>query len=464
MMTHSNPFPGIRPFEEDESELFFGRETEIDELLRRLGARSPLLALTGASGCGKSSLVRAGLLPALNAGLLAGSGSQWRIAILRPGQRPCANLAFALSSNLGQFAAEHVEQTLRRSSLGLIDAVRQAQLQPKESLLIGVDQFEEILHYGDRDEAVAFVKLLFEATRQREVPIYVLLTFRSDFLGDFADFRHLPEAFNEGLYLMPRMKRDQLRLAIEGPAGIIGASFSNRLMQRLLNNVSDNHDYLVLMQHALKRTWDAWLDWREGNSPIDLMHYERVGGIAALNLHAEETFAELPDDESRRIAITVFQRLTGEEADGRSFRRPAILSEFCAVTTQHQEVVRAVVDHFYRAGFLLENNGVIDLPHDSLIRQWFRLHGWMKDEARSAALYRDVANAAHRHTQGAASLWREPELGIALRWLQLEKPNRAWAERYDSRFEEAMHFLAMSEEASNEERGFWRRFWKRRSE
>ena len=177
-----HPFPGLRPFEVDEEDLFFGREGQSEEILRRL-RQHHLLAVVGASGSGKSSLIRAGLLPYLYGGFLSDSGSHWRVAIFRPGSDPIANLAAALNSAavLGQSADEPAAQdkmllevSLRRSGLGLIEAVRLARLPEHHHVLIVVDQFEELFRFagvagkpGREDDAAAFVKLLLEASAQR---------------------------------------------------------------------------------------------------------------------------------------------------------------------------------------------------------------------------------------------------------------------------------------------------------
>jgi hypothetical protein len=195
-----NPFPGLRPFEPHESFLYFGRDDQIDELLARL-EQTRFLAVVGTSGGGKSSLIRAGLLPALQRGYMTGAGSRWRVALFRPGDDPIGGLAKAL---------DQPRETLDRSSLGLVEATRDLRLDGRENLLVVVDQFEELFRFhklavarDGGDEAAAFVKLLLRASEQSEVPSYVVLTMRSDYLGDCAQFRGLPEALNSGQYLVP---------------------------------------------------------------------------------------------------------------------------------------------------------------------------------------------------------------------------------------------------------------------
>jgi hypothetical protein len=467
----TNPFPGLRPFESNEDHLFFGRDGQSDELLRRL-RRSRFLAVLGTSGSGKSSLVRAGLLPSLYGGLMMQAGSGWRVALFRPSQDPIANLARALNApNVFGSGVEHVdvqrtitEATLRRSALGLVETTRQARMPSNENLLVVVDQFEEIFRFrrtsrkeGPEDEAAAFIKLLLEAKRQTEVPIYIVMTMRSDFLGDCSQFRDLPEAINDGQYLIPRMTRDQRREAISGPVAVGGAEISGRLVNRLLNDVGDDPDHLPILQHALMRTWDFWIKHRSDGEPIDLRHYDAVGTMSdALSRHADEAYNELPDERSRAVAEKLFKGLTEKGPDNREIRRPSRVKEICAITEASTAEVIAVIEPFRLPGrsFLMPPANVtlgaeslIDISHESLIRGWERLREWVDEEARSAQIYRRLAETAALHAEGKAGLWHDPDLALALKWREDNKPNAVWAQHYHPDFDAAMAFLDGSVEA-----------------
>ena len=460
-----NPFPGLRPFEIDESNLFFGRDGQSDELLERL-RRARFLAVVGTSGSGKSSLIRAGLLPALYGGLMGDAGSSWRIAIHRPGGDPIGNLAEALTHK-DVFGAENnseiqktlTETTLRRSSIGLIDVARQARMQPHENLLVVVDQFEELFRFKQAqssDDATAFVKLLLEAGAQSELPIYIVLTMRSDFLGDCSQFAGLPEAINKGQYLIPRMSRDERRSAIVGPVAVGAAEITTPLVNRLLNDVGDNPDQLPILQHALMRTWDFWVAHRRNGEPIALEDYESIGGMAqALSLHADEAWAELKTERSRQVAEKLFKELTEKGADNRETRRPTQLSEICGAAEATREEVSEVIEVFRREGrsFLmppvgvhLTDDTVVDISHESLIRNWDRLQKWVDEEAQSARIYHRLAESAALHRDGKEGLLIDPALQIALDWRDQNKPNNAWANRHHSEFATAIQFLDASRE------------------
>jgi hypothetical protein len=473
----SNPFPGLRPFESNEGYLFFGREGQSEELLNRL-LLVRLLAVVGTSGSGKSSLVRAGLVPYLR----ALPGSHWRVATLRPSGDPIGSLVNELDQPDVIGKAEQdtdnaardrslLEARLRRSSLGLIEVVRLARLPEGQNLLIVVDQFEELFRLIDspdhRGDSAAFVGLILEAARQTEQPIYVVLTMRSDFIGDCAQFPGLPETVAAGLYLIPRMTRDQRRAAIEEPIRIAGGAISRPLTNRVLNDAGDDPDQLPIMQHALRRTWE---DWQKSgpppDKPMDLDNYRAVGGMAnALSNHANEAFGELEDDD-KDIARRMFQCLTEKETDNRKVRRATDVATLAKVVGVTVERIKAVIETFRKDGrsFLmpataLNDDSRIDISHESLIRRWDRLAQWVEEEADSATIYRRLQQTAVLHEQRRAGLWGDPDLAESLTWKEQTKPTGAWAERYGGRFQIATDFLEESRKARDAALLRQRRFW-----
>jgi len=402
----TNPFPGLRPFSEDEEHLFFGRENQVDAMVDKL-AETHFLAVIGTSGSGKSSLVNCGLRPALRQGLMARAGTAWRMAQFRPGNDPIGAMARALARDgvlfhedaaAGLTLAEIIETTLRMSKLGLIDICEQAALDKGVNLLVVVDQFEELFRYrqlgaagrgGDQrisEEAAAFVNLLLEAGERAVGQIFIVLTMRSDFLGDCTQFPGLAEAINAGQYLVPRMTRDERRAAIEGPVRVGGAEIASVLLTRLVNDVGDNPDQLSILQHALNRTWARWQDEGGGNGPLDLAHYEAIGTMAhALDQHAEQAYAELGATRQQQICEKLFKALTDKATDPRGVRRPTTLGELCvlgdATAVEVAEVIAVFRDPSRSflmppAGEALEAETVIDISHESLMRVWQRLIKW----------------------------------------------------------------------------------------
>ena len=475
-----NPFPGLRPFRQDEEHLFFGRETQVDTLIDKLAA-TRFLAVVGTSGSGKSSLVNCGLVPALHRGLMAGAGGGWRVTMLRPGNRPIKALAEALVQALTPNAvppalgddiafspAELMEATLRLGRLGLVDAVEQAHLPEGQQLLVVVDQFEELFRYqtlattgaaavaGAGEDATAFVNLLLEAGAQRALPVYVVLTMRSDFLGDCAQFFGLPEAINRGQYLVPRLTRDERRLAIAGPLGVASVSIDPVLLTRLLNDVGDNPDQLSILQHALHRTWAHW-QHAGGQGALALVHYMAVGAMdKALNQHAEEAWDALAGPRLQAVCALLFKAITDKTSDARGTRRPTRLDRLVSITGASAAELAAVAEVFREptrsflmppAGVVLTDDTPIDIAHESLMRVWARLRDWGDEEALAAQAYRRLAEGAELQ----AALLRQPDLQRALDWRERQQPSAAWAERYHRGFAAAMDFIDHSQQAHDNE-------------
>ena len=469
-MITSFPYPGLRPFRREEIDIFFGREEQVDQLLGKL-EHSRFLAVVGSSGCGKSSLVRAGMIGALETGFMASAGVHWRVAEMRPGNRPLRNLAEALLTESALKherggdvdAAAFLHADLRRGPLGLVEVLSETPLPERTNLLVLVDQFEEIFRYrqeGSSDEADAFVALLLATAAQREVPVYVVITMRSDYLGDCALFYGLPEAINESQFLTPRLTREQQRDAILGPAAVFGGTVEPALVNRLLNDMGPDPDQLPLMQHVLMRMWPRTSDDTEAVN-LTLEHYTKVGGLAeALSRHADKAFKEL-DKEQQHIAEVLFRCLSERGADQRDTRRPVEMKAVAEVAEVSVEDVVKVVEVFRRPGrnFITPPVGTalypdtfLDISHESLIRQWDRLNRWVEQESASAETYRRLEQTACLWKTGQAALWITPDLENALKWREDEKPIPAWAERYGNHFEIAMEFLDASEQKSEEER------------
>ncbi len=403
------PYPGLRPFLRDESMVFFGRDGQIDDVLSRLKKRQ-FLAIVGSSGCGKSSLVRAGVLPALESGLMGELGSKWYVADMKPGDAPVTNLADALAK-CGVFgshwsdspeAAALLPAVLRQSDKSLVNLVRQAQLPPHTNLLILADQFEEIFRFQQKDpnEALAFVNLLLTSGHDKSLPIYIVLTMRTDFLGECTNFPGLPEILNDSQYLCPRLTRDQLAEAIQSPAEVFNSRVEPALVTRLINDAEGNSDQLPLVQHVLSRIWNQLnggsmaIGTRSASLVLRLEDYVQTGGLVrrsqnhgstigkgstgdrsnaagnslyesqtnALSQHLDEAYFSLADDSpasadhgpghkpSRKqlIAQMLFRSLAARGASGSYVRRPTKVKDVAEISGCSVADVISVVDVFRR--------------------------------------------------------------------------------------------------------------------
>ena len=356
-------------------------------------------------------------------------------------------------------------ETLGQNSLGLTELARRHLIGDPDNLLLIVDQFEEIFRFRRErhlidggEEAKAFVNLLLAATEQTEVPIYVVLTMRSDFLGDCAQFPALPEALNQNQFLVPRMTRAQRRQSIEAPLEFAGVPITQRLVQSILSDAGDNPENLPVMQHALMRTFE---EWRRDSSAeaLDIEHYERAGRIeGALHQHAEKLWTSL-STEQRVWAARLFRCLTTSES-GRHVRRPAPLERILRIAGASTEAMQAqlesVLDIFEApdCSFLTVDRteelgaaSVIDIAHESLIAHWKRLDDWVKEESESADWYKRLVRAAELHARGQAGLWSDPDLHWAWTRRNTDGWNPDWAEQYGSGYPQAIAFLEESKRA-----------------
>jgi formylglycine-generating enzyme required for sulfatase activity len=457
------PFVGLRPFLTEEGLIFFGRHEQAIALLERLH-RTRFLAVVGSSGSGKSSLVRAGLIPRLEAGFLVEDRDRWTVVTTKPGASPLQHLAKAIDEAFGREGRSRpgdlAADVRQRGVRALLEHFAASDPHGDGNVLILVDQFEEIFRFADANtrslahgDAADFVSLMLELTRQREVPVYVTLTMRSDFLGNCDIFDGLPEAINESQYLVPRLSRDQLREAVLAPVHLCGASMTPRLVDRILNDSAHAADELPVLQHALLRTWNHWRQ-TPAAGPIDLDSYEAadVGTVQfALDRHAEDALRGMSERELESTK-RMFQALTATDSANRRVRRPATIGELAEISEATASEVLAIVERFREDGrsFLVVSPGdtpadsVVDISHEALIRQWTRLAGWVEEEAESAKVYRRMAETAALYPH--AGLYRDPDLTLALEWKKRQRPTRAWGVRYHPGYEAALEFLNKSEE------------------
>src|SRR5262245_25249078 len=441
------PYPGLRPFEPHEAEIFFGRGEQIDQMLATLETHR-FLAVVGASGCGKSSLVRAGLLPALQQGFLEGGTTNWRFIIMRPAGAPFAQLAQAFHDAREEHPVSpedvaFTETALRRSPRGLVDAITESASSPDTHYLLLVDQFEEIFRFrypqaphrsteagqavsAARNEAMAFVHLLLATATQTAVPVYVVLTMRSDFMGDCDAVHGLPEAINAGQFLAPRLTRTQLRAAIVNPLQRFQGEAEPALVTAILNDVGTDPDQLPLMQHALMRTWLRAQEHavRAGHERVVMTRedYLAIGGLqSALSQHADEVYEELHTEDNQRVAEIMFRCLDDEGPQQQIVRRMTTVGNIAEVAGAALPDVIAVANAFLRPdrNFLkpprledLRADSTLDVSLEALLRHWGRVQTWLVREAASKHTFLRLAETARLWESGQANVLRSSELDL----------------------------------------------------
>jgi WD40 repeat protein len=496
------PFIGLRPFELEDHKFFFGREEELNVLAPQVTRRS-FVAIVGGSGSGKSSLIRAGLRPKLE--------HSWKWIQMRPANAPVRKLAQALvqliEGETGGFAAawaDRFERILTKSNSGIVDALTLISRQFKiTKVLLLVDQFEELFRFADlrfqdslnqltpaerRDEAKAFVRLLLTATQSSRIPIHVIVTVRSDFIGECARFHDLPEAVSRSQFLVPGMRRDQREVVIRKPIRLAGGHVDPELVQHALIETNEEPDQLPILQHVMMRCWDRALRGaKKANSRphLTIEDYKKLGGVKrALSVHANEIFKSLakrPNGETLELQVAtkrIFQALTETDQQGRTTRRPqkfGYLVEYVrpsdASRSAAREATRIVVDRFasHDCSFMrvnpnpnrndnfnvrtdptmaMDEESIIDIGHEALIRRWNKLQGpgkenWIREELDDADQYRALV----RYADADATI-PPRDLVRVESWWSKRQPNSFWARRYSKsgpdKFEEIRKLRAAS--------------------
>ena len=482
------PYPGLRPFqitvEADESLIFYGRDKHKDEIIGRLG-KSHLVMVIGPSGCGKSSLIKAGVIPALEAGFLARAGERWRTCQMRPGRRPLAELARALAGIAApdddakhDEATAELEELLRSGPSGLWLAVGRLRDsgalggagRGTERLLVLLDQFEEVFgpQIENKQDVDDFVRLLVRFFEKPHEDLYVVLTMRTGYIGDAANFVGLAELLNATMYLTPVLDNAELRDAVTLPATDYQGEVEPALVEALLADMGTgtqyDADHLPLLQHALLWLWlQAWPrsgaaepPSYDGDPPplpirLTLADYRDNGGLKGiLQRHAEDVLGAAVRGEPERLgraAEVVFRRLTERDYGGRYRRTPATMEELSQLASCDQAALIEVLAPFTDpSASLLEfrpttpaPDTMVDISHESLIRQWPRLRQWADDENDQRRDFAGLLRRARtwaRSGAGQRNILLEDDLSWAQRWLEglgvygsSDDALSAWAER-----------------------------------
>ncbi|MFN8239233.1 MAG: hypothetical protein U0X39_00540 [Bacteroidales bacterium] len=458
----SNPFPGLRPFLPGESDLFFGRENESNEVISRL-AKNHFVTIIGASGTGKSSLIFCGVIPGFSKAL---GDTELKVVTFRPGNDPVRNLSAAFSQIIQVKAGEpdpkeSVENALRSGKESLSSLATNKILSGSGKLLVVVDQFEELFRYtSDKKGALPgkdahlFVSLLEGAVQKGGSGIYVIITMRSDFIGECAHFQDFTQLINSSNYLVPHMNRDNYRAVIEGPVKYAGATIEPALIEKLLDDIGEQTDQLPVLQHALMRTWEYWRALDDADLPISSREYDSVGTMdEAMSRHANEAYEEL-DQAGKLICEKMFKIITEKGTDNKGVRNPTSVRLIRTIIGCTADDLYGVIDSFRvtsrsfltpRENVPMNDESVIDVSHESLMRLWNRLRQWVEEEAESVQMYLRLSEASAMYQQGKTTLWRPPDLQLAINWREQQRPTLAWAERYDPAFERAMVYLRTSE-------------------
>jgi WD40 repeat protein/transcriptional regulator with XRE-family HTH domain len=409
------PYLGLSTFGTQDAQRFFGRERLVDDLLAKL-ERQRFLVVFGPSGSGKSSLLRAGLLPAITDSRSDGRRPGPTL-LFTPGEHPIEECAVQVARLLG-VPPSSLRADLATDPHALHLATRQVLVdQPEDTeVLLVVDQFEELFTMcHDISQREQFIAALLAATHATTSRTRVVLGVRADFYGRCAEHPALVEALHDSQILVGSMTPAELRAAITQPAAQAGLSVEATLVSTIITEMIGRPGALPLMSHALLETWR-----RRKGTTLTLAAYHATGGIdGALTRTAERTYATLTP-EQRLAARDILLRLTalGEGAD--DTRRRVHRRELDLTLTIDTPTID-VVHRLAQARLLTLGQDTIEIAHEALIRSWPRLRSWLTEDRDGLCIHRQLTDATDTwetldHDPGA--LYRGTRLAIAQEWFQ----------------------------------------------
>ena len=424
--TDESPYPGLVAFDESDQDKFFGRDAEVQRAVHRL-RQAPLLTVIGVSGSGKSSFVRAGLIPALR-------DSDTESFIIRPGRQPMRRLAALVaemvsSNDSERTSLEHELLVQLHDEPGLLGSVLRGRTSHPGTCLLFVDQFEELFTLvEDPKEREAFAACLLGAADDEGSPVRVVLSMRTDFVDRTAETPRLMDAVMQGLMFLPPLGSAQLRDALVQPARLRGYRFeSEELVAKMVAELSEARAPLPLLQFAASKLWS---DRDATRCQLTQASYVDMGGIGgALAAHADQTLNEIAPAQ-QRLARLVFQRLVTPDAT----RAICEVSELLALTDQRaamQNVIDKLVDSRLVTIDTASETPTLEIVHEALISSWPALARWIESGREDLAFLAQLRTAAkqwHDKDRPGGMLWRDEALDDARRWVQ-RAPDQRLPER-----------------------------------
>ena len=508
-MIHKSPYPGLRPFTEDEAIFFRGREAHVFQIIKSLEEKR-FVMITGASGDGKSSIVYAGLVPKAKAGFFKARFNNWKVYDFRPEKSPFENMCVKVAEAL-KMDKVYVKKELSYGFSSLVNLYKKSDLYYEENgndfeglsaeqrvekkrgagnLLLIVDQFEEFftntenLNNGSPNDSSHLVANLLSHTvqiaKEQNLPIYVVFTMRSDYIGNCASLRGVPELIGYSQYFIPRLNREEIADVVRDPADLNGDKIQNRLVDHLINSTTEGADQLPIIQHCMNRIWRS----ADGND-LDLYHLALCQGLKSEDLPKEQQ--ELPEiksipkssaekslnnvinahasnlfEQSIEYFITKHPKFKKEDVEenlislmkslakmdnGKGVRYKVIFGELVSNLKYPMNLQQAndLIFLFRKEGNdllapysnqieILKENDPLEISHESLIRNWIRLKKWVVLDTQDYQTFQDL--------KGQSSKWEENQrsnnylLGIGPldyfdKWFKVTNPSVFWIMKYE---------------------------------
>ncbi|MCC6622321.1 MAG: protein kinase [Deltaproteobacteria bacterium] len=424
----ASPYAGLSSFQEEDAGRFFGRNREVAAMSQRLRER-PLMAVVGPSGVGKSSFLRAGVVPALK-----NSGENWDISVLRPGRQPLMALAGLLVQISGTSTSIDDEMEIQRKLAVRLStepgylgtALRRQARREKKNILVFVDQFEELYTLvSSHEERMAFTACLSAAADDATSPMRVVVSIRSDFLDRCVEDVHFMNEMSQGLFFMTPLTRDGMREALVNPAEMAGYKFENEsIVNEMLDHLASTSGALPLLQFTADKLWGE----RDPTKKIlTEKSYRALGGVAgALATHADHVLEQIPGEQRALVRALMLRLVTPERT-----RAIVSMDELREALGKKHSDVQGLIDQLVAARLLVvQTSGggaaTVEIVHESLIHGWPQLTKWLDEGQEDAAFLEQLRNASRQwgaKNKDSGLLWRGEMVEEAKRFVRRFRGN-----------------------------------------
>lgn len=477
--------PGLHHFDDSNVELFFGRKRQVDDLLSII-QEGRFIGIVGPEGAGKTSLIKAGLIPALENGFTGAAGREWSFCYCRPGITPIENLASALSEKnvLGDQEKGSLEmddeivKLMRKDHSGILNALTKYSISGDGNLLIIIDQFEDIFDLAEKgktglaweQEIALFFNNIAKAIASKDASVYVLISMQADFIPLLYNYRVLHAHISKGLYSIPNFRQDDFHHIIRGSLLHSGYTITDDALNYIEEGYNQDLKNLPMVQLFLKKIQLAYPhEDAEEPTKLTLSNIRKLGELNRIvEKDLDQYFNQLPKGDKQVIEL-LFRNIT-QPGDGLKMKKPRTLKEINDVMgVEKNELVRVITDlknaedgildviepyqknvsHFKEA--YISDSAVINLSNNHLIKNWPNLLRWISEEKESTEIYLRLSESAILFQQGKTSYLRPPDLDIVMTWNEKVKPRKIWADQFNPHHKISIDYLLKSNQAHAEE-------------
>ena len=477
----SCPFPGLRPYSSLESNIFFGREREVEDSLNIL-QQYKLVTITGDGGSGKTSLIDAGLIPKIQKGFSGQQGKEWSICKFRPGVSPIENLSYSLTEKGGLYIGgkakttdyENYKSILEtKRELGLVEIYKNSEIFEKKNLLVIIDQIEDLFKFkkffdfdATLDDNLLF-NIVYRTSRYKETPIYFIIAIDNEFISKLNSYDRFTELLNYTQYSIPNITPNTIQEIVNNTFHKRNVQLSSEILENLGESLKENPSYLPRVQFLFKKIYNQYAkEIQKQINYLDLEKINELGGFKNIFKFEIKVFIESLNDYEKKLFEQIIRSMSsGEEITGKIFyQKIEYINNYLDLTlTNVTDIIKK-----YKSAFgdsldvfksqmrglnpndqkILNPDDIINLKYD-LFGNWKEFNDWVEEEKKLFLEYEENFEKAIKYPQ--ESLLTSTSLELASSWLNNPKVNESWSKKYDLDFNKTVDYIEESQRVNGDE-------------